>query len=83
MNDEFTLSINYKGGQKDYPARLLLQGYAYKICVVVDETEVYFEPDEEGSFRVVKLAGQDEKNLEKIDKRLLQELKEKIEEIVR
>lgn len=45
--------------------------------------EVYFEPDEEGSLRVVKMPEQDEKKLEKIDKGLLQELKEKIEEVVR
>lgn len=83
MSDEFTLSILHKGEQKDYPARLLLQGYTYKIRVTVDGMEVYFEPDEEGSLRVVKMPEQDEKKLEKIDKGLLQELKEKIEEVVR
>lgn len=83
MTDEFMLSVNYKGGQKNYPARLKLQGYTYKICVTIDYMEVYFEPDEEGSFRVVRMPGQDEKKLDKIDKSLLEELKNKIELDVR
>ena len=83
MNDEFTLSINYKGQLKDYPARLLLQGYTYKICVIANDMELYFEPDEEGCFRVVRMTGQDEEKLEMIDKGLLQELNAKIEEVVK
>jgi len=83
MTDEFMLSVNYKGEQKDYPARLLLQGYTYKICVIVDDMEVYFEPDEEGSFRVVKMPGQDDKKLENMDKGLLQGLSERIEKVVK
>ena len=83
MSDEFTLSIEYKEKSKDFQARLLLQGYTYKICVTVNDMEVYFEPDEEGRFRVVRIPGQDEKKLEKIDKGLLQELKNKIEFIIR
>ena len=49
--------------------RLLLQGYTYKICVTVDDMDVHFEPDEEGSFRVVRMPGQDEKKQDKIDKK--------------
>jgi len=74
MSNEFTLSILHKGEAKDYSARLLLQGYTYKICVTIDDMEVYFEPDEDGRFRVVKMPGQDEKMLEKVDKELLKSL---------
>lgn len=28
-------------------------GYTYRLCVDVDEIEVYFEPDEQGAYRVV------------------------------
>jgi hypothetical protein len=80
MSDEFTLSIFYNGEHEDYHTSLLLQGYSYKICVTIDEMKVYFEPDEEGSYRVIKMPGQDENQLEKVNKVLLQELREKIEE---
>ena len=83
MNNDFTLSINYKGEQKEFEARLVQFGYSYRIVVTVNDIEVYFEPDEERNFRVVAMPGQDEKKLEKVDKGLLSELKEKIEEVIR
>lgn len=55
MTDEFTLSVNYKGQEHHFTARLIMQGYAHKFQVMVYETEVYFEPDEEGSYRAVKM----------------------------
>lgn len=82
MTDSFTLTINYKGEERGYSARLLLQGYTFRICIHIDEVDVYFERDEEDSFRVVKMPSQDEKKLEKIDKALLLILKEKIEEVL-
>jgi hypothetical protein len=82
MSDDFTLTIVYKNQEREYQARLLQQGYTYKIIVLIEDLEVYFEPDEERNFRVVSMPGQDEKKLEKIDKQLLQALKEKIEEIL-
>jgi len=83
MNNDFTLSINYKGEQKEFEARLVQFGYSYRIVVTVIDVEIYFEPDEERNFRVVKMPGQDQQKLEKIDKGLLQELKDKIEFIIR
>lgn len=83
MTDSFILTINYTGEERDYPSRLLLQGYTFKICVQVEDVDVYFERDEEGSFRVVRMPGQDEKKLEKIDKALLLKLKEKIVEVLK
>lgn len=71
--------MNKKIIRPDY----ILQGYTYKICVTVDDMDVYFEPDEEGGFRVVKMPGQDEKKLDKIDKSLLEELKNIMELEVR
>jgi hypothetical protein len=82
MDNDFTLSIDYKGEQKDYEARLLQFGYSYRIVVAVKNIEVYFEPDEERNFRVVAMPGQDEKSLSRIDKNLLAIIKDKIEEII-
>jgi hypothetical protein len=82
MDNDFTLSIDYKGEQKDFEARLVQFGYSYRIVVSVNDVEVYFEPDEERNFRVVAMPGQDEKSLSKIDKNLLAITKQKIEEII-
>ena len=71
MGADFVLTVIHKGQKTDYVARLLLQGYTYKIIVAIGDTEVCFEPDEEGSFRVVKMPDQDEKLPDKTDKTLL------------
>lgn len=81
--DDFTLTVLYKGVLQDFTGTLLMQGYTFKITFVIDETEVWFERDEEGSFRVITMPGQDEKKLEKIDKHLLQSLIEKLEDVLK
>jgi len=83
MTEEFLLSILYKGQEQHFPAKLLLQGYTHKFQVTLPETDVFFEPDEEGQYRVIKMPGQEEKDLSKIDKVLLAEIQKKIEEILR
>ena len=70
MTDDFILEVNYLGVDQQYTGNLLLQGYTHKIRVLINETEVFFEPDEEGKSRVVRMPGQDEQKLEKVDKTL-------------
>jgi hypothetical protein len=82
MTDEFILTITYKQEQTDFKARLLLQGYVHKFRVMVDEMEIFFEPDEEGHYRAVKMSWQDEKQIEKIDKNLLSVIAQKIEAVL-
>ena len=50
MTDDFILEVTHRHQQYQFTARLLLQGYTHKFLVLVDDTEVYFEPDEEGSW---------------------------------
>jgi hypothetical protein len=71
MTDEFNLEIGYKGELKEFPAQLLLQGHTHKFKVLLDGSEIFFEPDEEGSWQK-----------EKIDKNLLKAIQEKIEAIL-
>ena len=78
MHDDFSLSVVYKGQQREYPAHLVHQGYSYKIVVYIDDLEVYFEPDEERNFRIIATPGQDEKKLEKLDRQLLTALNEQL-----
>jgi hypothetical protein len=53
MEDEFFIPVNYKGAEREYPARLEVFGYSHRFRVVVEGTEVLFEKDEEGSYRAV------------------------------
>ncbi len=82
MNEPFILTVEYKGLKQNYTGLLLLQGYSHRIRVMVSDTEVFFEPDEEGGYRVVAIPGHDMAMLEKIDKHLLSLLRDKIEEVL-
>lgn len=82
MNDEFTITIIYKGIVRHFPAKLLLQGFTHKFQVSLPETDVFFEPDEEGHYRALKMPGQDEKAILKIDREILAGIQEKIEAIL-
>lgn len=37
----------------DFPARLILQGYVHQFQVNINDTTVFFEPDEEGNYRAL------------------------------
>lgn len=53
MDEPFELPVLYKDKDFFLPAQLIQQGYTYKFKVLVDEAEVYFEPDEEGNYRAL------------------------------
>jgi hypothetical protein len=82
MDDPFVLTVHYQSTDQDFEGWLLLQGYSHKIKVMINGTEVFFEPDEEGSYRAVKMPWQEQKVLEKIDKQLLSLIQQKIQEVV-
>lgn len=82
MTDEFTLTIHYKGEDLHFQARLILQGYSHKFQVMVDEKEIFFEPDEEGHYRAVKMPLQEEAAFAKIDREILSSIQQKIEIIL-
>ncbi len=82
MTDPFVLTVNYNGKILEYTAQLMLLGYTHKFKVHIEETEVYFEPDEEGLYRVVQMPGQDITTLTAIDPRLLELLQQKLVEIL-
>ena len=82
MEEPFILTVTYKAEEKDFKGWLLLQGFTHKIKVLIGETEVYFEPDDDGGYRAVMMPWQNQKELEKIDKLLLSLLSRKIQELV-
>ena len=82
MTEPFTLTVNYKDSALDYPAQLMMLGYTHKFKVQIGAAEVYFEPDEEGLYRVVQMPGQDPATLTAIDPHLLKLLQQKLVEIL-
>ncbi|MHA4807031.1 hypothetical protein ACX0G9_02945 [Flavitalea flava] len=53
MEDSFIITVQYKGADRDFESVLLQQGYTHKFQVNVEGTDVYFERDEEGSYRAI------------------------------
>ncbi|PWK70822.1 hypothetical protein LX99_04529 [Mucilaginibacter oryzae] len=48
MNEPFNLPINYQGEELELKARFERWGYTHRMAVLIGETTVTFEPDEEG-----------------------------------
>ncbi len=82
MTEEFTITAHYKGDDLQFTARLLLQGYSHQFEVDINGVLVHFEPDDSGSYRVLKMPWQEEKELLKIDKTLLAAISGSIEAIL-
>jgi hypothetical protein len=82
MAQRFSLPIDYNGEQKELPAQLLVTGYTHRFVVTVDELEIFFEPDEEGCYRAIKMPGQEQVPFERIDKGLLSAIQQKIQAIL-
>jgi hypothetical protein len=53
MADSFIITVSWKNQEQQFQAELRMYGYTYKIAVMVDDTEVIFEPDEERNFRAM------------------------------
>ena len=53
MSKSFDLPVWYHGQELFFPAELMQIGYTHKIKVLINETDVLFEPDEERNYRAV------------------------------
>jgi hypothetical protein len=53
MNEPFNLPIIYQGEEQELKARFERWGYTHRIAVLIGETTVTFEPDEEGGYRAL------------------------------
>jgi hypothetical protein len=79
MSDEFILTVQYKGEERHFESSLIQRGYTHQFRILIDDKEVFFEPDEEGHYRAVKMPAQGVQDLEKIDKALLSAIQKQIE----
>jgi len=53
MEEPFVITVNYKGVEREFEARLQVFGYSHRFHVAIDGVEVLFERDEEGSYRAI------------------------------
>lgn len=51
--DLLEIPATLNGETRLFEASVRTFGYTYRLCVEVDGVEVYFEPDEQGAYRVV------------------------------
>lgn len=82
MEEPFVITVVHNGHTIDLDAQLVRMGYTYKFKVIVQGEEVFFEPDEEGSFRAVLPYNASEKAGKLIEAGLLQTIADKIKEIL-
>jgi hypothetical protein len=53
VNEPFVIPILYQGTEQEFKARFERWGYTHRIAVLIGETTVTFEPDEEGGYRAL------------------------------
>ena len=51
MPDSLEICVDHRGQSKCFPVTFRKFGYSYRITVIINNTEVIFEPDEERKFR--------------------------------
>ena len=49
--DTFELSVEYNNKTYHYPCTVQQFQYSYRFTIVVDQLEIFFEPDEENQLR--------------------------------
>ena len=82
MEEEFDLPVLFNNKELSFPARLLNYGYSYKLEVSIDDTKVFFEPDEERNWRAL-ISYEDIMADKKISVDLLKAIALSIEEVLK
>lgn len=74
MPDYFIFSINVYGSKKDVTIKLLPSNYVTRVQVLIDNDKLFFEPDEEGQYRLIKMPWQNESEIIKVDTEIIQQI---------
>ncbi len=72
MPDEFVLPITYNQDRLELPCTIIRLPYTYQLEIEVNGQKLFFEQDDSGEFRVVKMPWQDQHQIKRIDSRLIQ-----------
>jgi hypothetical protein len=78
--DDLSLPVLYKGEEKNFPLRIIPAGYVYRIVVIVGDTELIFEHDEEMSLRGL-MSYEDLLKHKQIDPELLEVIGEALQKV--
>ncbi len=70
MNEPFVLEVTYQNKPLEFPAAFQRYGYTYRIVVSINDQNYIFEPDEEGTYRVLGSGDADPVLLELIARKL-------------
>jgi hypothetical protein len=81
MDDYFIIPVSYQGKELDFQAKLLMQGYIYRVEVIVDDIPVLFEPDEERNYRALISMDQLEGKGKNLNKGMLQAIAEVLQSL--
>lgn len=80
MDEVFQLPVSYQNEELELEARILLQGYLYRIEVNVKGIPVLFEPDEEQKYRAL-VSMEPAVNTDTLDTGLLQAIASRLESL--
>jgi hypothetical protein len=81
MDDYFIIPVNYQDKGMEFQARLLLQGYVYRVEVIVDDIPVLFERDEERDYRALISREQLDGNGKNLNRGILQAIAEVLQNL--
>ena len=79
MDESFELPVTYGGKDLVLPARLTKRGYVYRIELELNGTPVYFERDEDQSWRA--LIDPDTAGAQKVDANLVRAVMEVLQSV--
>jgi hypothetical protein len=80
MNEPFVIPVIYNGAEQEYKARLERWGYTHRIAVLIGETTITFEPDEDGGYRALNVV--DPTSHFSVDQELLRLIAEKLVKLI-
>jgi len=72
MSEQFTLPIQHKGEVHEFAVTLIRLPYTYQVQVEVDTQKLFFEPDDSGEYRLIKMPWQSESDITRLDSTLIQ-----------
>ena len=81
MADTFTITVPYKGEDRELTGELRVFGYSHRIVILVNEVELIFEPDEERNYRA--MIYEPDLSKSKIDPQFVKAIAEELENAFR
>ncbi len=82
MDEPFTISVFYKGKKLDFEVRFQKWGFSHRFLVEVQGIPLFFERDEEGSYRAVLFPETAREKNQVIDAGLLKAIAAEIQSIL-